>query len=303
MHYLLLAIISSSAIALILKRSESRNLNRLAVTGSNYAVATAISLIFVLERRLLTGAPLSFPLFRSEFHKLFHGGLFSEGASLVWAVVTGFIGGILYYFGLIAIQKSIKENGVCITGAFSKIGIFIPMSLAIIVWKEIPTAVQWLGIVLAMAAISLVHFRSVTGAASVRCPKSLIMVFLVVGLAEFSNKFFQHYAIIEHKPLFLFTVFLIAFSSSLVAMLRERTRLTGSDILTGILVGIPNMFTSFFLIEALSRLKTAVVFPAFSAGTIVVINIGGLIFFKEQLKRRELAAIFLTIGAVALMGL
>ena len=86
-------------------------------------------------------------------------------------------------------------------------------------------------------------------------------------------------------------------------MFRERTRLTGRDILTGTLVGIPNMFTSFFLIAALSNIKTAVVFPVFSAGTIVAINIGGLIFFQEKLRRRELAAIGLTIGAVALMGL
>jgi len=303
MHYLLFAILCSSAIALVLKYSESRNLNRLAVTNINYAVATLVSLFFVLQGRLLErAAPVSVPGFAAEAHKLVQGGLFTDGSSLVWAILVGSVGGILYFVGLISIQKSIRENGVGITGAFSKIGIFIPMVLSMVLWRELPSVIQWAGIALAIGAIGLANYSPMTNALSVRWRTSLVLVFTVVGLSEFSNKLFQHYADVAYKALFLLTVFVVAYAISLGALLLERSRFTRKDVLVGILVGVPNMFTSFFLISALNHLKTAVAFPLYSAGTIVVINIGGLLLFKERMERKDLAATFLTIGAVVLMG-
>ncbi|MBS3766987.1 MAG: hypothetical protein KGY75_02555, partial [Candidatus Cloacimonetes bacterium] len=60
---------------------------------------------------------------------------------------------------------------------------------------------------------------------------------------------------------------------------------------------------SFFLINALDELKTAVVFPIFSAGSIVVISLGGYFFYNESLNKKEKSAIVMTIVALILINL
>lgn len=71
----------------------------------------------------------------------------------------------------------------------------------------------------------------------------------------------------------------------------------------GAAVGIPNLFSSFFLISALNNLNTAVVFPIFSAGSIVLIAAAGYIFFGEELNNKEWISIFLTVLALILVNI
>jgi drug/metabolite transporter (DMT)-like permease len=303
MIYLMLAVISSSAIALILKFSESRDLNRMVVTTSNYVVASAVSLFFVLEGGLFNRSAIDVPTFFSEFNIVLSGGIFSESSSFIWAVSTGVFGGILYFLGFIYIQKSIRDNGVGITGAFSKIGIFIPMIMSIILWKEYPSNIQWIGIVLAVSAIILANYTPEVKNSLFNFRKSLILVFLIAGLAEFSNKFFQNYSIPEYKSLFLLVVFSSALLISLTVTVIEGKPFTKKDLFTGFLVGIPNMLTSFFLISSFKYVKATVAFPAYSAGTIVAINLGGYLIFKEKLMKKDLVATAIIVSAIVLMSL
>jgi multidrug transporter EmrE-like cation transporter len=76
-----------------------------------------------------------------------------------------------------------------------------------------------------------------------------------------------------------------------------------SELLTGFAVGVPNLFSAFFLISALNNLKTAVVFPIFSAGSIVLITAVGYLFFGEKLKTKEWASILMTVVALILINI
>jgi multidrug transporter EmrE-like cation transporter len=299
----MLAVLCSSAIALILKFSESRDLNRMVVTTSNYVVASAVSLFFAVEGGLFNRSAIDITAFFLELSVVVNGGTLSESSSFMWAVTTGIFGGILYFLGFIYIQKSIRDNGVGITGAFSKIGIFIPMVLSIVFWKEYPSNIQWIGIVLAVFAIILANYAPEIKNSLLSFRKSLILVFLIAGLAEFSNKFFQNYSIPEYKSLFLLVVFSTALIISLTVTILEKKAFTKKDVITGFFVGIPNMLTSFFLITSFKYVKATVAFPAYSAGTIVVINLGGYLIFKEKLMKKDLVATAIIVSAIVLMSL
>ncbi|NLY36866.1 MAG: hypothetical protein GX046_06505 [Tissierellia bacterium] len=65
----------------------------------------------------------------------------------------------------------------------------------------------------------------------------------------------------------------------------------------------PNLFSSNFLILSLATLKTFVAFPIYSAGSIVLINIGGFLIFKEKISRKNQVAIFLTLIALVLINI
>ena len=284
MLYLFLAILSSASIALILKSSENRDLNRYAVTSANYVAAFTISIIFSLSSSSVS---------------------FEPGPSLFSALVIGLFGGVLYFLGFIFIQKSIRENGVGITGAVAKTGIILPVILSMILWKEIPNILQSAGVILSLAAIVMINVspRELDRVKGVN--KTIILLFLIVGFAEFSNKLFEIYGGTDYKAVFLFVVFFTAFWVSLfftVKGVRSGRKVKKTDILTGLMVGIPNMFASYFLIESFNYYKASVAFPIVSSGTILLINAGGFFIFGERLKRKELFAVIMIIAAIVMMN-
>ena len=122
-------------------------------------------------------------------------------------------------------------------------------------------------------------------------------------MAEFSSKIYQKYALNEYKDIFLFAIFFTAFLVSMFYTFKEKKEITKKDILTGFAVGIPNLFSSYFLILSLATLKTSVVFPIYSAASIVLINIGGYLLFKEHITRKNQVAILLTVVALILINL
>jgi drug/metabolite transporter (DMT)-like permease len=136
--------------------------------------------------------------------------------------------------------------------------------------------------------------------------KTIILLFLIVGFAEFSNKLFEIYGGSDYKAVFLFVVFFTAFWVSLFFTLKgvkKGRKVTKTDILTGLMVGIPNMFASYFLIESFNYYKASVVFPTVSSGTILLINAGGFFIFGERLKRKHIFAVLMIIAAIVLMNL
>jgi len=280
-------------------------MDRYTVTTFNYLVASAMSLLFVL----LEGFP--FPGFQTSFSDFFgevssvlsSHGTFGPAASIGWAIIAGIPSGVLYFLGFIYLQKAVRESGVSLAGSFSKMGVLVPMVLAIFLWHEIPSAVQWTGIILALASILLANLDfSSTGRLLSGFQPVLLMLFLTVGLSEFSNKVYQKYGVLEMKSLFLLFIFGTALLVSGFLTLRRKRRITLSNVLTGLAVGIPNYFASFFLILALSRMKTAVVFPIYSASTIALLTLTAWLVFHEKLKPRERAAVLLTVIALVLVN-
>ena len=280
-------------------------MNRYAVTSFNYLVASLISLFFVLmddfPQEYFTQALSSFS---AEFLTAMNGGTFSPAGSAGWALITGLPSGVLYFLGFIYLQKAVRESGVSLAGSFSKMGVLVPMVLAVFLWNELPTEIQWGGIFLAMVSILLANFDFThPGGIMAGFQPVLLILFLIVGLSEFSNKVYQRYGVLEMKSLFLFFIFTTALFISGWKTFKQREGIRVSHFLTGVAVGIPNYFASFFLILSLSRLKTAVVFPIYSAATIVLISIAGWLFFKEKLKTRERIAVVLTVTALVLVNI
>lgn len=304
MIYLIFAVLCSSSIALIFKFSEANNLNRYLITSVNYLTAAIIAL-FLIFKQGIKFFDFNQADFSANFSRvIFKGeGIFAAQSSQQWATVIGLIAGIFFFSSFIYYQKSVRENGASLAGTFGKLGILIPMLFAIIIWQEYPENLQWLGIILAIISIVLVNFPfNKNWHQALRL--NLIFLFLYGGIAEFSNKIFQKYALVDYKVLFLFWVFFSAFLISFFYSFKKVGRLPKkSELLTGFAVGVPNLFSSFFLISALNNLKTAVVFPIFSAGSIVLITAIGYLFLGEKLKTKEWASILMTVVALILINI
>ncbi len=264
MIYLLLAIFFSTSTALILKYSESNKLNRNIVTSVNYVIASIFSLVILLSVNIEFSLDnLNLDLLLPIFNGHENTALSNQG-SILWSLIIGVVTGISYYLGFILIQISIKRNGVGLTGAFSKLGIFIPIVFSIVIWNEIPDFIKIVGIVLTITSIFIINKPEKDKNFFQNFNLLLILVLFVVGTGDFANKIFEKYANIEYKTLFLLVLFSSALISSLFFTLRDliirKYKIKFKDILIGLLVGIPNLFTSYFLIESFAYYDTGVVF-------------------------------------------
>ena len=288
MSYLALATICSASIALLFKFAAVKELDQKLLTVANYVTASAISIFMIVSQNQMT---------LINFNQ----------AGFINALFMGIGTGIFYLLSFVFYQMSIRKNGASISGMFAKLGILIPMIVSIIIWKEYPTMIQVVGILMALCAIAVANFGPRLGKNSHLSSGIIVLMLLFFsgGIGEFLNKIFQTTTSLEYKPIFLLFVFSTALCISLGMHFnrKDHVKQKKNAFLVGILVGIPNLFASFFLIDALDTLPASVVFPAYSAGTILLITLLSVLIFKEKLYRKDYVAILLTSLSLILMNL
>ena len=76
----------------------------------------------------------------------------------------------------------------------------------------------------------------------------------------------------------------------------------GRDWLFGVLLGVPNYFSSRFLLQALGTVPASVAYPVFSCGTILLTALVGRLAFGERPGRRQLAALAVVLVALVLLN-
>lgn len=282
----MLATLFSASIALLFKYASMHHLNQCLITVSNYAIATLIStvMIFYIQKSALV-----------DFND----------SQFITTCVIGIATGVFFLLSFSIYQKSVKQNGASISGMFAKLGILIPMIISIVLWNEMPSQIQSIGILVAMIAIVIANRPIRKDKVNAGSVAMLLLLFVVGGFAEFLNKIFQRLVSLEYKPVFLFIVFATAFLLSLIQYIigDNKPLKKGHALVIGSLIGIPNLFASFFLLNALDVFPAAIVFPAYSAGSILLISVLSVILFKETLYKKDVAAIGLTMGSLILLNL
>lgn len=298
------AILTSAAIALLFKYGGNRSLNGYTVMMVNYLVA----LIVAAARFGASGAGIPEFAALSDFIAESREVLpqtahpFSESSSALWTLLLGIATGVIYFVTFVAYKKCLIEHGVGIAGAFSKIGIVVPVILSVLLWREYPAVLQWLGILLALAAIVAVNVDLSSDWAK-NFKAMLLWLFLLGGMAEFTKKLFQVYALDQHRLFFLLMVFVSAFAASIVVWWKKRDTIKPLELAVGAAIGVVNLLTTDLLIEALAHFPAPEAFSIFTAGTILTIALGGVLFFEDKPSRREAVAMTVMIAAIALISL
>lgn len=280
---LLFATICSASIALLFKWSDQRNLSKSLQTTGNYAMATLISGVIILWGGQINAVDLASVDFTNT-------------------VMLGVITGVFFLLSFVFYQLSVKKSGASLSGMFAKLGILVPMLLSVIIWSELPSWIQTIGILFAMFAIVLTNIDfNRKDKNQNRSFSVLILLFIFGGFGEFMNKIFQRTVQLDYKPYFLLFVFATAGLLSVILYLRDsnKPKLKWPSLLMGFVIGIPNLFSSFFLLDALNDFPASIVFPMYSAGSILLITLLSWALFKEKIAMKDKMAILLT--AVGLM--
>lgn len=291
MQYLLLGILCSGLIAVMMRISESRVRNNISELAVNYAVC----------------------LFLSSFYVLGPGG---GAASLARAaaggntLALGLVSGAFYVGSFLLYQYNISRNGVVLPATFMKLGVLVPVLLAIIVFGEKPGVLQVAGIAIALTAIMTLNRPAGTGdtvgaasvASAVRAPRALLLLVLIGGAGDAMSKVYEELGDAALKSQYLTFTFISALVLCSLTAVVKGQRLAGADVLYGCLIGIPNYYSARFLLLSLSYVPAATAYPTFSVGTILLVTAAGVLVFKERMTKRQWLAMGMILVALVLLN-
>lgn len=284
MIYIVLSVLFNAVLFVILKLFSRFNINTLQALVVNYFTAFAMGLVL---------SDQSFNL--SEIvHKSWYPGSF----------MLGFLFISVFYVTAVTSQR----NGLSVASVASKMSVIIPISFGVWLFGETLGIAKILGIILALIAV---YFTAKKEEGAVADSKNLIfpiLVFFGAGAIDTSLKVLQNdYLPTEEISLFSSHTFLMAFTIGVfligIAIIKNKMKITGKSILGGIVLGIPNYFSLYYLIKMLDSevFESSTIFTIHNVAIVMVSTLVGIVFFKEKISFRNGIGIALALTAIFLV--
>lgn len=277
MLYLVLAILSSSAISVAMRISSDKVTEKFSMLAINYLVCA-----------ILGAAYANFNLWMPQ----------AEGFSLM--VGLGAISGALYLGGFVMMQVNLGKNGIVLTSVFMKLGLLVPIAMSLLIFKETPGWMQVAGFAIAIAASVLINLKKDSEAKGFGI--GLFLMLLLCGCSDAMSKVFEVYGRAALSDQFLFYTFAAATVLCAGLVLYKKERPGVRELLYGTLIGVPNFFSAKFLLGALTKLPAVVVYPSFSVATLLVVTLVGVAGFRERLTKIQWAAMAAIVAALILLN-
>ncbi len=285
MIYLILSIIASSLIFLIFKLLEKFKLNTLLVIVVNYVVA-CITGILSYEESIDVSTIVNSKWF--------------VGASLL-----GFL--FIFIFNIMALTS--QKNGLSVASVASKMSVVIPVTFGIYAYNESIGFQKLFGILLALVAVYLASVKSKT---KVNFKKNLlfpIVLFLGSGIIDTSIKYLESTYLSENGiPIFSATIFffaaIIGVVTLMVKAIKNEFSFDYKSVLFGVLLGVVNYFSIYFLLKALhfEGTESSTIFTINNVAIVMLSTLLGLVFFKETITPKNWAGITLAVVAIILVS-
>ncbi len=232
-----------------------------------------------------------------------------------WALLMGSL--FVTIFTLIAI--STHHVGVTITQTANKLSLAIPVLASYYLYNEPISLLKWAGIGLALVSVILVSAPA-SGSPLIddKCSNNrkpiwiwILPIILFVGsgiidsLTAYVKTYFLHTT--SDSNTYLICGFATAASWGSIRMLylllTQKISFSIRNVWAGLILGIPNYFSIYFLIKALQNpnMNTTATIPINNIGILLVVSIVGIMLFKEKLSVRNYLGLALSVLAILLI--
>ena len=277
---LFLTILCSTSIALILKHNDTQRGNAILLLAGNYFVAALISVLFFLSDR--------------------------NAQYSVSTLLFGALLGILFMLTFFAYARAVSVAGTSLSTLSSRLSVVVPLILSVIIYNEYPTTTQTIGFLFTFITILFFYYSLKNhGSRSLKATDYIYLfaVLFGIGVNDFCMKIFQQWRPGMEKPFFLLTIFGCAFLYSSGYVIARRTPINRNTIILGAVLGIPNVFSSYFLLSALNEMQGIVVYPVTNIGIILLTTMAALVIWHETLNRSGRWALISGIVAIFLLSI
>ncbi len=280
--YLVLSSVCSLAIAHLLKLTEVKKLRTLNTLTVNYLVASVFALIV--------------------------GSSSGEGGTIAAQTIYLFlfcvIVGAFFISNFVVYGKSVHLNGVGITITAMRLSLLLPVLISVFIYSEYLNALQLVGVTLVFGALVLLIPRK----SSLRIGKMnaswlLLIIFILSGFADASLKIYEEeFRISLNESTFMGLVFTGAFVIGiLLSLFRAGPLIKKEEALLGAIIGIPNLYSSIFLIYALGGISGSVAYPVVNILNVLGGTFLGLLIWNDSVSTKQWIGIITAIIAIILL--
>lgn len=276
--YLILSILCSLIIVHLLKVVKHLGARMLPVLTINYLIATFVA--------LFTGF-----------------GSVSVNNIPAWLVLLTVVAGALFIINFLVYGNSVNRNGVGVSVTAMRLSLIIPVLTSIIGYHEVlnlPIILGLIGVFVALFLLSRIRHSDTTKEWHFFL---LIILFLGTGISDAALKIFrENGAGFINRDLFMAGVFGTALLIGIVGIIMTgEYKLQPREVGLGIMIGVPNLYSSIFMIMALKYIEGAI---AFSIGNILIVTGGtilGYAYWHDKLTRQQFLGIVLGVISIILM--
>ena len=283
MFYLILSIVCNTLLVIILKYYERLKVETLYGIVWNYLVCALIGLLFIKDYSIIQ-------TFIHWRHAWFSG-------------ILGF--SFIAFF--ILIGKSTQLLGVATTTTAFKLSFAIPTFAAVILYGNTLNSIEWIGIILALLAVIAISFDTKKNTPTHVSKMAYLMpllIFIGCGLNDALFNYIQIRLLPDGwQHIITISIFFSAFLFGLFLSIYKKSFYKPRNILGGILLGIPNYGSLYFLLLALQRtgLESSKLFPINNLGIVVLSALLGKLLFKERFSSQKIIGIILAVLSIILI--
>lgn len=280
--YICLSAACSVLIAHLLKTTEVKPLRTLSTLTVNYLFAGIFALVLGLQGTSDLSA------------------IYANPWILLFCLAVGalFIGNFMMY------SKSVDANGVGVTIAAMRVSLLVPVLVSLYLYRESITLTTTVGIVLVIGSLLLlVPKKKNIKVAGMNAGWLLLLIFLVSGFADASLKIYEEdFSLQFNELIFMSLVFGSAFLIGAGAMIIRKTgMIKPKEVAMGCLIGIPNLYSSVFLIYALTDIDGAIAYPMVNALNVAAGTALGYWFWKDEINGWQWLGLGIAIIAIILL--
>ncbi len=282
MIYLLLSILSSTAIFVIFKLFNKYNINTLQAIVVNYFTAFTCGLL------LNKGEIVPSEILKTDW--------------FIGAFILGFL--FIAIFNVMALTA--QKNGLSVASVASKMSVVIPVAFGIYVFKESIGAQKIIGILLALIAVYLTSIKPKDDAVLTKSLHLPILLFFGSGIIDTSINYF---APDDKIPLFSATIFAIAAVIGVLTLsfkaIVKKSYFKLKAIPLGIALGIVNYCSIHFILLALriDHFESSTIFTVNNVAIVALTTLVGLMLFREQISKQNWIGIIVAMISILLVTL
>ena len=288
MIYLLLSIICNVLLLVIIKGFDKFSIPNLQGIVVNYFVAGSVALVFVPKEISRT------TIFTSDWFG------------------TAIILGTLFISIFFLISLTAQKISISVASVANKMSLVIPVLVAILFFGDKIQFFKIAGILLALVSVYLTTKKE-KEPNKISDKKELLLplfVFLGSGIIDALVNFANEKLIKEsgHDAAFSCVGFFAAGSIGILIiafqLIFQKKKFQVKSIVAGIILGIPNFFSIYFILKALSTdlLESSQLYPLANICIVVLSALAGLVIFKEKLSKLNIVGIALSIVATLLIS-
>ena len=283
MIYLILAISCSFTVSVLVKLNELKGMKSEIVLASNYIVASILGWFFA---------------FGFGFDKISPSTL-----------VMGTVGGILWPLTFFLLMFGIRKFGLSLTGTIARLALVVPVIVALIFFGEKLTRNIGIGLLIALIAFFLLNPPSHKDARSLNLSTILFFPLLAIffGSTYTWVNVFNKLGAADERFLFIVLVFTFAGLFSWIYVLASKKPLDRESLSRGFILGLPNYFSTFFLMASLKSQyftdKSAVVYALYAVMGVILAFAGGVIIWREKVSKWNFLGVAFAIIAIILLDL